>query len=842
MLLTPSLKKSVRTSEMKPKATHKVPNKPVTKPQKKKEIKKAIPKPFFLDSFLKKNARWITLGMVSLLLLIIFHNFIAGNVYYLFKDIGSDTLNGWFPNLVNVSRYLHTDGFPLWSHAQGMGQNTMALSVTDPFSFIVLLFGKDNLAYGIVWMECTKIILTSVFLFMFFKLWGIHPGIIIIGSVLYCFGGFMIVGGAWFGFSTEAFLLIFLLYSFEKLFRNNQWYLFPLAIALIASYQPVNLYFYGLFLILYFLFRHFSSDNPSWNKFGTLTLQMAGMTMFGLILSSFFLLSQMQMLLDSPRVGGSSSHAVQLLSKPVLFIENSIYYSTAILRLFSNDLLGNGSNYRGWYNYLEAPMWYIGILPMLLMPQIFIFGTKRHKIAYGCFFLILLIPVIFPFFRYAVWLFTGDYYRGYSVFVSLVFLFATVDVLNEVIKGKKINLYLLAASLLVLLTLLYYPYESTENIMDTGLRTIITYFIVLYAIILMLFRVGSYRSVLYFLLILVVFVEMAYMNYKTVNERIVLSKREKLEKAGYDDYTVEAIAFIKAHDSQYFRVNKDYKSGPAMHSSLNDAKVQGYYGTTSYHSFNQKYYIRFLEEMDIIQKGEESQSRWSRGLLIRPLLQNLASTKYNLCKKPQYQLLKISYDSIAQFGNVTVLRNKHFLPLGFTYDSYILKSNFKKASPMMKDQIIQQVFVAEEPIDQGVSSFKQFDPKDTLEDYTPYRFFADVDNRKQDTLSVTRFSENRFQGTIFPKTKKMLFFSIPYDKGWHAQVDGKSVQPMLCNIGFMGLILEPGKHTVELFYRPPWFYASLLVTIVALLIYLALIVSDHFYFRMKGNRWMFKNH
>ena len=818
---------------MKQKPTHKSPNKPVIKPPVKKEVKKAVSKSFFLDPYIEKYGLWVSLGLVSLLILIIFHNFIAGNVYYLFKDIGSDTLNGWFPNIVYVSKYLHTDGFPLWSHAQGMGQNIMAASVTDPFSFIVLLFGKDNLAYGIVWMEISKILLTSFLLFHFFKLWGVSPKIIIIGCVLYCFGGFMIVGGGWFGFSTEAFLLVLLLFSFEKLYRNNEWYLFPLTVAVIASYQPVNLYFYGLFLIFYFLFRHFSSDNPSWNKFGKLTLQMAGMTLFGLILSSFFLVSQLQMLLDSPRVGGNSSHSAQLLAKPFLFIENSIYYSTAILRLFSNDLLGNGSNFKGWYNYLEAPMWYIGLLPMLLMPQIFILGTKRRKIAYGCFFLILLIPVVFPFFRYAFWLFTGDYYRGFSVFVSMVFLFTAIEVLNELVKGKKINVYFLGASLLVLLALLYYPYEYTENLINKGLRTVIANFLVLYTILLLLSRFGSYRKYLLISLVLVVFIEMAYINYKTVNDRVLLSKKDKQEKAGYDDYTLEAIGYIKAHDSQYFRVNKDFTSNPAMHTSFNDAKVQGYYGTLSYHSFNQKYYIRFLEEMNIITKGEESESRWAMGLRNRPLLQNFASTKYNLCKMPASQVLKLSYDSIAKFGNVSVFRNRHFLPLGFTYDSYIPLSSFLKASSNVKEQIIQEAFIAEEPINLGIKSFKMNDLKDTLQSYTFNRFFYDIVSRKHDTLSITQFSENRIQGTISPTTKKLLFFSIPYDKGWHALIDGKPVQPILCNIGFMGLILEPGKHNVELFYHPPWFNESLLVTIITLLIYLTAIAADHFYFHRK---------
>jgi len=821
---------------MKQKPTHRIPGKPVIKATVKKEAGRTSAGPGSVSINLDKYGLWITLGLVSVLILIIFTDFITGSKYYLFKDIGSDTLNGWYTNIVLISKYLHTDGFPLWSHSQGLGQNLMAVSVTDPFSFIVYLFGQNNLAYGIVWMEICKIILTSVFMYLFFRLWKISPILNILGSVLYCFGGFMIVGGAWFGFSTEAFLMVFLLYSFEKLYRDGTWYLFPLSVALITSNQPINLYFYGLFLIFYFLFRYFSSENHSWRNFGKLTLQMTGLTLTGLLISSFFLVSQMQMLLDSPRVGGNSSHAAQLLSKPLFFIENGIYYATAIMRLFSNDLIGNGSNFHGWYNYLEAPMWYIGILPLLLMPQVFVLGSRRKKIAYGCFFLILLIPVILPFFRYAFWLFTGDYYRGYSIFISLFLLFSAIDVLNEVIHGKKINLLLLGVTLGVVFLLLYYPFESTSKFVDTDLRTVIANFIVIYAILVFLLKFEKYRSLVVFVLVVVVGIELAYMNNKTVNNRLAVTRNEMMEKAGYNDYTVDAIGFLKSHDHQYFRVNKDYTSDPAIHTSFNDAKVQGYYGSMSYHSFNQKYYIRFLEEMNIIQKGEETQTRAVVGLVAKPLLQNLVSTKYNLCKRSIPPILRMTYDSIARFGNVTIMRNNHFLPLGFTYDTYIPESQLLSCSERTREQILQEAVAAAEPVDPGIRSLRQFELSDTLHEYTFIDYFKDIDSRKKDTLQITKFTENRIKGTISLKEKKLLFFSIPYDKGWHAVVDGNATQPVLCNLGFMGLLLSPGDHHVELYYRPPFYNPSLWITIVSLLAYLAMISADRSYFRKKAKK------
>src|SRR5436190_5162147 len=53
------------------------------------------------------------------------------------------------------------------------------------------------------------------------------------------------------------------------------------------------------------------------------------------------------------------------------------------------------------------------------------------------------------------------------------------------------------------------------------------------------------------------------------------------------------------------------------------------------------------------------------------------------------------------------------------------------------------------------------------------------------------------------RAQKLLFFSIPYDQGWSATVDGTAAQLRLINIGFMGLPLDSGNHEIELQFTPP---------------------------------------
>ena len=472
----------------------------------------------------------------------------------------------------------------------------------------------------------------------------------------------MIVGGGWYIFSTELCSSIFLLWAFERLYQKNSWLLFPVPIALIAAAQPFNLFLYGLLLICYFLMRHFTTENPSCWRLFMATMQMAGAGLLGLLISSFFFWSSIQMLLDSPRVGGSSGLFSKLMANPVFSFADEKQNMAAVLKLFSNDILGNGSSYRGWYNYLEAPLFYIGLLPLLVMPQVFFLGSRRKSIVYGFLFIIFLLPVIFPYFRYAVWLFSGDYYRGFSFFPSLTLLLLTLFALNEILATKKINLIVLVATFVLMMLLLDYPFADPMKAVDKSIQSTVRNYLVIYTILLGLLYFNGTKSYIGLALLFFTCIELGYGNYTGLSKRSVLTKQEARQKTGYNDYTIEAANYLRSTDKQFYRTNKDYHANPAIHTSFNDAKAQGYYGTMVYDSFNQKYYIMFLEEMGIIQKGKEKESRWAIGLANRPLLQNLASTKYNLTKGPPTRLKMFGYDSIAQFGDVKSTETGFFCP------------------------------------------------------------------------------------------------------------------------------------------------------------------------------------
>lgn len=94
-----------------------------------------------------------------------------------------------------------------------------------------------------------------------------------------------------------------------------------------------------------------------------------------------------------------------------------------------------------------------------------------------------------------------------------------------------------------------------------------------------------------------------------------------------------------------------------------------------------------------------------------------------------------------------------------------------------------------------------------------------IEQLKQNELKILDHSANRIYGTIELTSKdQFMATTIPYDKGWHAKVDGQAVKTFKIQDTFLGLDLTPGTHTIELTYVPPYFYLGCLISLGSFLV------------------------
>ncbi len=731
-----------------------------------------------------------------------------------------------------------------------MGQNIMALSLADPFHWILFLAGEDHIPGAVIWIELIKVIATSMIFFLFLRTAQFSSYTSIIGSLLFSFSGFMLVGGAWSSFSTELFLLALLLFAFERFYQRNLVFLFPVAVAFIAWFNPFNLWLYGVFLILYMFFRFLYGESWHWKKISGRILLLAGLAVLGVCIGSFNFIQYVRMLLESPRAEGDSSLFFSLFSVHPFALERTEHYVTLLYRLFSSDLLGNARTYTGWHNYLEAPLPYIGLLPLLLWPFGFTGISARKKWALSAFILVMILPAVFPFFRYALYLFAGDYYRGYSVFLSLSLLIPALFGIQKIFNGKKIPLYLLLVNTAILLILISLPlpmeiknlnmdgssyiFRQAKNdlmIADTGKQNTIRILLVLYACLLLLTRFRKMRVPWLFLVLFLICAEIVWSGRSVLQGRLTMRKTDMRRKAYFHDNSLTAVRYIHSIDSLFYRINKTYRYGPGLPVAYNDSKIQDFYGTLSYHSFNQKYYIRFLHALKLIHRGDEWSTRFSAGVSSNPILWPLLSVKYYIDKQSNPSAEPYGFDSVTGFGNFGIFRAKLSLPLGFSYSSCLQEHEFFSLSQTQRAMTMYRAVVIDSAdFRKYCNGLKRFEPEDTLGFYFIDDLSSYIDALKIDTLRILSFSQNRIDGEITLRNAGVLFFSIPYDQGWRAIADGRRKNLMISNIGFMGLYLEPGEHRIELTFAPINFFTGMAVSLAGIVIYLIL----YFIFR---KRW-----
>jgi uncharacterized membrane protein YfhO len=94
-------------------------------------------------------------------------------------------------------------------------------------------------------------------------------------------------------------------------------------------------------------------------------------------------------------------------------------------------------------------------------------------------------------------------------------------------------------------------------------------------------------------------------------------------------------------------------------------------------------------------------------------------------------------------------------------------------------------------------------------------YVADILKLQGRALAIQQYGNDYLRGDIQMDRPGLLFFSIPYDEGWGATVDGRETETEKVNIGFTGIRLDAGHHTLELRYVPPWMQAGKIVSLLS---------------------------
>lgn len=92
-----------------------------------------------------------------------------------------------------------------------------------------------------------------------------------------------------------------------------------------------------------------------------------------------------------------------------------------------------------------------------------------------------------------------------------------------------------------------------------------------------------------------------------------------------------------------------------------------------------------------------------------------------------------------------------------------------------------------------------------------------VKKAQNNRMKFSAFRDSYIAGTVKTDKNENLATTIPYSKGWRAEVDGKPVKINRTLKVFIGLKLKPGTHQITFKYRTPGFVIGALLSIIGII-------------------------
>ena len=90
---------------------------------------------------------------------------------------------------------------------------------------------------------------------------------------------------------------------------------------------------------------------------------------------------------------------------------------------------------------------------------------------------------------------------------------------------------------------------------------------------------------------------------------------------------------------------------------------------------------------------------------------------------------------------------------------------------------------------------------------------------QEQAFQLEEADSSTLKGTVSMNEDGLVFFSIPYDKGWKVLVDGKETEVNSLGKAFLCVDVSEGKHEIKLEYCPEGFKEGIILTALGWLIF-----------------------
>lgn len=245
----------------------------------------------------------------------------------------------------------------------------------------------------------------------------------------------------------------------------------------------------------------------------------------------------------------------------------------------------------------------------------------------------------------------------------------------------------------------------------------------------------------------------------------------------------------------------------------NTGMFLGYPSIHAFHSVVPSSIVDFYEFV-----GEE-RSVASRADKENFAIRNLLSVKYvlNLVGEDPFEdsvgnTEMPGYKYYDTQSNYKIYENEYYIPYGFSYDKYITVDALEDYSGKERAFIMLKALVLDSSTAEKYSGILSEFTIDADVSFDEATVLNDCKALAQTASSSFTRDKNGFSATVTREKDTLVFFSVPFEDGWSATVNGKPVAIEKANIGFMAVPVSAGDSEIIFTYKTPLLWEGILLS------------------------------
>ena len=164
--------------------------------------------------------------------------------------------------------------------------------------------------------------------------------------------------------------------------------------------------------------------------------------------------------------------------------------------------------------------------------------------------------------------------------------------------------------------------------------------------------------------------------------------------------------------------------------------------------------------------------------------------------------------------------------MGFTFDTYVEASNWKNYTEETRCNLLLRALVLDQ--EQVEKYGKWMQPLSASnQTMTDEDLLKECRERAATACDTFQYDSKGFQATIETEEPNLVFFSVPWDEGWSAEVNGESVEIEKVDIGFMAVPVSSGNSEIVFTYHTPGLKTGALLSLGGLVLFIGYLSTAY---------------